>query len=69
MAMKAAQANFDAGPVRNASTRWQLGQTEVKAPVDGWVTNLTTRIGNYAAIGHPVFALDRQSLVLRRGLF
>lgn len=57
MAMKAAQANFDAAQAEREHARWQLGQTEVKAPVDGWVTNLTTRIGNYAAIGHPVFAL------------
>ena len=28
-----------------------------KAPVDGWVTNLSTRVGDYAAVGHPVFAL------------
>ncbi|MGL4721376.1 MAG: HlyD family efflux transporter periplasmic adaptor subunit, partial [Kluyvera intermedia] len=51
------QANFDAAQAEREHARWQLGQTEVKAPVDGWVTNLTTRIGNYAAIGHPVFAL------------
>lgn len=37
--------------------QWQLGQTEVKSPVDGWVTNLTTRTGDYASVGHPVFAL------------
>lgn len=36
---------------------WQLTQTEIKAPVDGWVTNLSTRVGDYAAVGHPVFAL------------
>jgi hypothetical protein len=32
-------------------------QTEMKAPVDGWVTNLSTRVGDYATTGHPVFAL------------
>ena len=37
--------------------RWQLSQTVVKAPVDGWVTNLSTRVGDYATTGHPVFAL------------
>ena len=37
--------------------QWQLTQTEIKAPVDGWVTNLSTRVGDYAAVGHPVFAL------------
>ncbi|WP_052281533.1 HlyD family secretion protein [Kluyvera genomosp. 1] len=57
MALKAAQANFDAAQAEREHARWQLGQTAVKAPVDGWVTNLTTRVGNYASIGHPVFAL------------
>lgn len=57
MALKTAQASFDAAKAERQHAQWQLSQTEVKAPVDGWVTNLTTRVGNYAAIGHPVFAL------------
>lgn len=57
MAQKAAQANFDAAQAELQHARWQLAQTEVKAPVDGWVTNLTTRVGNYATTGRPVFAL------------
>lgn len=57
MTLKAAQANFDAAKAEREHARWQLAQTNVKAPVDGWVTNLSTRIGNYAAVGHPVFAL------------
>ena len=57
MALKAAQANFDAANAVLERARWQLAQTEVKAPVDGWITNLTTRVGDYAAAGHPVFGL------------
>lgn len=57
IALKVAQANADAAKAELEHARWQLSQTEVKAPVDGWVTNLTTRVGNYAAVGHPVFAL------------
>lgn len=57
MALKVALANADAAKAERASAHWQLSQTDVKAPVDGWVTNLTTRVGNYAAMGHPVFAL------------
>ncbi|MBC1184338.1 efflux RND transporter periplasmic adaptor subunit [Kluyvera sichuanensis] len=57
MTLKAAQANFDAAKAEREHARWQLAQTNVKAPVDGWVTNLSTRIGNYAAVGQPVFAL------------
>ena len=26
-------------------------------PVDGWVTNLSARVGNYATTGQPIFAL------------
>lgn len=48
--MGAAQATLD-------HAQWQLAQTEIKAPVDGWVTNLSTRVGDYAAVGHPLFAL------------
>lgn len=57
IALKVAQANFDAAKAELEHARWQLAQTTVKAPVDGWVTNLTTRIGNYATVGHPIFAL------------
>ena len=57
IALKVAQANFDAAKAELEHARWQLAQTTVKAPVDGWITNLTTRIGNYATVGHPVFAL------------
>ena len=48
--VEAAQATLD-------HARWQLEQTTVKAPVDGWITNLSTRVGNYASEGQPVFAL------------
>ena len=45
------------------TARLNLVRTEVRAPVDGWVTNLDLRPGAYATAGRPVFALvDRQSL-------
>lgn len=34
-----------------------LQRTEVRAPVDGYVTNLDVRVGDYAAIGSPRLAL------------
>ena len=34
-----------------------LERTVIPAPADGWVTNLSTRVGDYATTGHPVFAL------------
>jgi len=57
IALQAAKANVEAANAALEHARWQLGQTVVKAPVDGWVTNLSTRPGDYAAVGHPVFAL------------
>jgi multidrug resistance efflux pump len=43
--------------------RLNLARTEVKASVDGWVTNLDLRPGTYATAGRPLLALvDRQSL-------
>ncbi|MDX6022034.1 HlyD family secretion protein [Scandinavium sp. V105_16] len=53
----AAKASADAANAALEHANWQLAQTDVKAPVDGWVTNLSTRTGDYAAVGHPVFAL------------
>lgn len=39
-----------------------LQRTEVRAPVDGYVTNLDVRVGDYAATGSPRLALiDRHS--------
>lgn len=57
MSVKAAKATVDAAVAELEHARWQLTQTDVKAPVDGWVTNLSTRVGNYASQGQPVFAL------------
>jgi RND family efflux transporter MFP subunit len=55
--VKAASASVDAAQASLEHARWQLAQTVVKAPVDGWVTNLSTRVGSYATEGQPVFAL------------
>ncbi|QOV65981.1 efflux RND transporter periplasmic adaptor subunit [Kosakonia pseudosacchari] len=57
ISVKAAQASVAAAQAQLAQAQWQLAQTQIKAPVDGWVTNLSARIGNYATAGQPVFAL------------
>jgi multidrug resistance efflux pump len=42
-----------------------LYRTEVRAPVDGYVTNLDVRVGDYAATGSPRLALiDRHSFYI-----
>ena len=55
--LEAAKAVVGVAQATLDPAQWQLTQTEIKAPVDGWVTNLSTRLGDYAAVGHPVFAL------------
>ncbi len=48
--VKAAQAELD-------RARWNLSQTAIFAPTDGWISNLETRVGNYASTGSPLFVL------------
>ncbi len=55
--VKASQADVAVAEATLKQAQWQLTQTTVIAPVDGWVTNLTARAGNYATAGEPVFAL------------
>jgi len=55
--LAAARAGVGVTEAALKHAQWQLSQTVVKAPVDGWVTNLSTRVGDYATTGHPVFAL------------
>lgn len=55
--VKAMQASVAVAEATLKQAQWQLTQTVVKAPVDGWVTNLSTRVGDYATTGQPVFAL------------
>ncbi|MEG1212521.1 MAG: HlyD family secretion protein [Leclercia sp.] len=55
--VKAMQASVAVAVATLKQAQWQLTQTVVKSPVDGWVTNLSTRVGDYATTGQPVFAL------------
>ncbi|EHX2144144.1 efflux RND transporter periplasmic adaptor subunit [Escherichia albertii] len=55
--VKAMQASVDAAQAMLKQAQWQLSQTDVRAPVSGWVTNLTTRAGDYADTGKPQFVL------------
>lgn len=48
--MLAAKANVD-------QAQWNLSQTRIVAPVDGWVTNFHLRKGDYINTGSPLFAL------------
>ncbi len=67
--VKASQAAVKAAQATLAQARWQIAQTTVTAPVDGWITNLSTRTGNYATTGQPVFALVDSSSFYVVGYF
>nr|WP_315300040.1 HlyD family secretion protein [Raoultella terrigena] len=55
--LEAAKAVTGVAQASLEHAQWQLSQTLIKAPVDGWVTNLSTRVGDYASAGRPLFAL------------
>lgn len=60
--VKAMQASVDVARATLRQAQWELSQTDIRAPVSGWVTNLSTRTGNFATTGQPLFALvDSQS--------
>lgn len=55
--VKAMQASVDVAQATLRQAQWQLAQTDVRAPVSGWITNLSTRTGDFATSGQPLFAL------------
>ncbi|MEJ4043983.1 HlyD family secretion protein [Erwinia sp. SLM-02] len=57
LAVKSMEASEKAAQSQLDDARWELSQTVVYAPVDGWINNLVTREGDYATSGSPLFAL------------
>lgn len=56
-------ANLAQAVATRETMRLNLSRTEVRAPMDGWVTNLDLRSGSYATAGRPLLTLiDKQSL-------
>lgn len=47
----AAQALVDEARARLEQARADLTRTELRSPVNGWVTNLSARLGDYASVG------------------
>ena len=52
-----AQAAVTQAQVAVAAAQLNLDRTEVRAPTDGYVTNLLVRVGDYASAGAPRMAL------------
>ncbi len=52
-----AQSAVQTAKAEQAMAAYDLSRTEIKAPVDGYVTNLTLRPGVYAKVGSPLIGL------------
>jgi len=53
----AAQARYQAAAASLAQARVNLERTQIRSPVNGWVTNLHARLGDYATVGRNEIAI------------
>jgi multidrug resistance efflux pump len=53
----ASQAQYQAAQVSRDQTKVNLDRTEIRSPVNGWVTNLLTQVGDYASVGRNVISV------------
>ncbi|TBL82154.1 HlyD family secretion protein [Hafnia alvei] len=54
---QAMKANYKSAQSNLEQAQWNLHHTNIYAPVSGFITNLQTRVGNYASIGSPLVVL------------
>ena len=53
----AAQAQYQQAVANLDQARVNLDRTQIRSPVNGWVTNLLTQLGDYASVGTNVISL------------
>jgi len=53
----AAEAQYKQAAANLDLARANLGRTEIRAPVDGWVTNLSVQLGDFATVGRNEISL------------
>lgn len=53
----AAEAQYEQSVARRDQAKVNLERTEIRSPVNGWVTNLLTRLGDYATVGRSVISV------------
>jgi len=53
----AAQAQYQQAVANLDQARVNLQRTEIRSPVNGWVTNLLTQLGDYANVGENVISV------------
>jgi multidrug resistance efflux pump len=55
--LSSAQASVAGATAQRHQARVNLERTEIRAPVNGWVTNLLAQLGDYATVGRSVISL------------
>jgi multidrug resistance efflux pump len=53
----ASQAQYQAAQVSRDQAKVNLERTQLRSPVNGWVTNLLTQVGDYASVGRNVISV------------
>ena len=53
----ASQAQYQAALVNRDQAKVNLERTQIRSPVNGWVTNLLARVGDYATVGRNVVSV------------
>ena len=53
----AAQAQYEQARANAEQARINLERTQIRSPVNGWVTNLLTRLGDYARVGETTISV------------
>ena len=53
----ASQAQYQAAQVSRDQAKVNLERTQIRSPVNGWVTNLLTQVGDYAIVGGNVISV------------
>jgi len=53
----AAQAQYHQAAANRDQAQVNLDRTQIRSPVNGWVTNLLARVGDYATVGHSVISI------------
>ncbi len=51
------QAQYRQALANRDQAQANLDRTEIRSPVNGWVTNLLTQVGNYASVGRNVISI------------
>lgn len=65
----AATAQYHQAVADRDQAQVNLDRTQIRSPVNGWVTNLLARVGDYATVGRSVISGRRCRLLLGRCLF